>query len=202
MARVTSGHSVFDQASDRFIVKTGTRQWMAPSPRLRTGFAWGEVALPTRCRHWLMWADWQLRSGCGPSACRVQCPELAIQRQTYADGEAVRWSEGLNSNMLAAVALDKVAPPRGLGSPAKVDGETVPSRSRGKRGIWRDAGVPSVGERRTADAHRQANVRGRLEDLAGGPGARMRPGPVGARDQGGSRAGRLPQLDFSPAASR
>lgn len=70
--------------------------------------------------------------------------------------------------MLASVALDKVAPPRGLGSPAKVDGETVPSRSRGKRGIWRDAGVPSVGERRTADAHRQANVRGRLEDLAGG----------------------------------
>jgi len=35
---------------------------------------------------------------------------------------------------------------------------------------------------------------GRLEDLAGGPGARMRPGPVGARDQDGLRAGRLPQL--------
>lgn len=43
---------------------------------------------------------WLLCSGCGTSACRIQRPGVAFQRQWYAGGEAVRCSEGLNSNML------------------------------------------------------------------------------------------------------
>jgi len=46
---VTSGHSVIDHAGDRFTTKTGYSQWMATGPVWRTGFACGEVALPTRC---------------------------------------------------------------------------------------------------------------------------------------------------------
>ena len=105
-----------------------------------------EPALPTRsgrskCRHKRL-----LRSGFGSSACRIHARKLPFNVKRMRAAKPSAGAKGRIAICLSSFALDKVAPPRGLGPSAKVEGETVPSRSRGRRCVWRDAGVPSVGE--------------------------------------------------------
>lgn len=46
MARVTSGHSVFDQASDRFTVKTGYSPVDGTKPWVKDRFRMGRSGTP------------------------------------------------------------------------------------------------------------------------------------------------------------
>lgn len=50
MARVTSGHSVFDQASDRFTVKTGYSPVDGTKPWVKDRFRMGRSGTPDPMR--------------------------------------------------------------------------------------------------------------------------------------------------------